>query len=239
MSTAAIQQTLKSFEIVHPPVPEVPTRPLAAIKKEFLDTIKQLTYSRHAWQVWQDFVELGAITIHNQLVSFDQELEDRYLNVIKNYDTKELPHFQNLLKLCFEALHSEVTDFLGQIFQELELASHWHGQFFTPYHLCKLMAQMNFDLALFDEKETVTVSEPSCGAGAMVLALCEHLEELEINYVHRMHVVCQDLDFTACCMAYIQLSIIGCSAHIVHGNTLTMETRQVFVTPAAAIYGRF
>jgi len=218
---------------------DIPLRTQTAIKKDMFTTIKKLEYSRHTWQIWQDFTEIAAITISNQMVYFDQELEDKYLSIVKNYEAKELIHFQHMLKLCFEALQNEKSDFLGQVFMELDLGSHWQGQFFTPYCVCEMMAKLTFDLKLFDEKETVTVNEPTCGAGAMVIALCEHIDESEINYAHRLHIVAQDLDFTAVCMCYIQLSIIGASAHVIHGNTLNMECRQKLITPAAMLYGRY
>lgn len=34
-------------------------------------------------------------------------------------------------------------DFLGSMFMRLELGNHWKGQFFTPYSVCKVMAEMN------------------------------------------------------------------------------------------------
>ena len=55
----------------------------------------------------------------------------------------------------------------------LGLANEWKGQFFTPYDICRAMAAMNLGEDLksqIEEKGWVSVSDPACGAGALLLA---------------------------------------------------------------------
>ena len=130
-----------------------------------------------------------------------------------------------------------MCDFLGDIFQELELASKWHGQFFTPYPVCKMIASMTMhDLKLFESDKVVTISEPACGGGAMLIAACDHLLENGINYQRQLKITAMDVDLTACHMAYIQLSLLGCNAVIVHGNTLSLEEFSFFETPLSKLF---
>ena len=46
--------------------------------------------------------------------------------------------------------------------------------------------------------------------------------------------VAQDIDIRCVWMAYIQLSLYGIPAVVIHGNTLTMETWSQWYTPCAA-----
>jgi len=67
----------------------------------------------------------------------------------------------------------------------------------------------------------ITVLEPSCGGGAMILAAAKVLWKNGINYQQAMDVVAQDLDWKGVYMCYVQLSLLGISAICVQGNTLT------------------
>lgn len=135
-----------------------------------------------------------------------------------------------------EALEVEYCDFLGDVFMELELGNKWAGQFFTPYHVCSLMAELTFNKNDFADGKVITLNEPAVGGGAMVIAYCEMLLKNDINFQRQLKVICQDVDYTAMCMCYIQLSIIGCNATVVHANTITMEEWGRFETPMARIF---
>ncbi|MCX7258096.1 MAG: N-6 DNA methylase, partial [Polaromonas sp.] len=63
------------------------------------------------------------------------------------------------------------VDVLGPLYMMLELENSNAGQFFTPPDIAELMARLtcNDELKALSEP-FVTVSEPACGAGGMVLA---------------------------------------------------------------------
>ena len=219
--------------------PTFTSRPLAVIKKDFQDTIKQLSYTRHTWQVWQDFCELAALSLANATM-FSEAREARYMDTIGRYEPKEVQLFPKLLGMVTEALEVEFQDFLGQMFMDLEMGNKWRGQFFTPYSVCKMMAQMSFlNPDEFNDGKIVTLNEPACGGGAMVIASCECLRDAGINFQDQLRVIAQDVDITSAHMCFIQLSLIGCQAHVVVGNTLALECRDVYVTPFAAMKGWF
>src|SRR4051812_21896745 len=110
-------------------------------KKEFQKRIRALSSSRHVWEIFRDFCELSALSLANSL-RMDAEREQRYMNIIGRYDKDEAHGFAGLLGdtiLALEDNEAAPTDFLGDTFMELELSSHWHGQFFTPMPLCSMM----------------------------------------------------------------------------------------------------
>ena len=79
-------------------------------------------------------------------------------------------------------------------------------------------------------------TEPSCGAGGNIIAIAEKLKADGINYQERLCVTCQDLDWKAIYMCYVQLSLYGIPAVVVQGDTLREPfngklTGNAYVTP--------
>lgn len=72
-------------------------------------------------------------------------------------------------------------DVLGDIFGALEVGNSAAGQFFTPFYISELMAQIiGFEDAL-EKKGFVSVNEPTCGAGGMIIALAKTMYEQKFN----------------------------------------------------------
>lgn len=57
----------------------------------------------------------------------------------------------------------------------------------------------------------------------------------EFWYRHNTFFVAQDIDIRCVWMAYIQLSLYGIPAMVIHGNTLTMEEWDRWYTPYASV----
>lgn len=214
--------------------------------KALADAIKRLSHRHPTHRVFSDFVELSAIAIHNSVEPRDSERwqrrEARYFQIIKTYSKEELSSFTELLALLTDALSAGPADVLGQLFMALELGSHWIGQFFTPIELAKLMARMTLGTPTAEDIEArggfIALNEPACGSGCMVLAFADAMAESHLNYQQQLHVTAQDLDITAVHMAYVQLSLMHIPAVILHGNSLMVEVRDYWLTPAH-ILGRW
>lgn len=193
-------------------------------QKKFVDLFKRLTYSRHSWQAWGDFILMAACAISNRVdKKHFEKREQMYLETIKRYEPKDQEIFPKLFAAMVNALDNDPEqDFLGELFQQLELSSHWHGQFFTPYHLCLAIAEMQSgDLTeLVRQKGFVSVSDPACGAGALLIAFANSARKRGVNYQNHVLFVAQDIDPTAAMMCYIQLSLIGCPGYVIVGDTL-------------------
>lgn len=194
-------------------------------KTEFKKCFTSLCLRHQSHNVWEDFLECSAIALKNRF-SFDNDLEQRYLQIVKKYNKEELDSICKLLSFTVLGLTEEPCDFLGELFGELELTNHYRGQFFTPYHLCTMMAQtIAEDLP---QNREFTVNEPACGAGANLLALHNILPaERKEDAVY----VAQDIDSRCFYMTYIQLSLIGARATVILGNTLANERRLIWYTP--------
>lgn len=144
------------------------------------------------------------------------------MQVINSYTPAEQKVFPHLLYLTSEALEAEPDqDFLGEMFMGLELNNHWRGQFFTPYNVCRMMAEMTMGDAgaLVEKRGWLGLNDPCCGAGALLIAARNVLTRAHIGYTSALFVA-QDIDMTAGLMCYIQLSLLGCAGYVVIANSL-------------------
>ena len=200
-------------------------RHLRDSQMEFQKVFSKLCNTKSSWQAWYDFVEMTAIAISNRFeirVDVKQDREKRYHDIIGQYSKSEQAVFPELVGILVMALEREPEqDFLGEMFMALELGSHWKGQFFTPYSVCKAMAKINVQDARdkIGMKGYVSVNDPACGAGATLIAARNALELDGIGGTQAFFVG-QDLDRTAAMMCYIQLSLLGCAGYVVIADTL-------------------
>lgn len=195
----------------------------------FIKLYRELTYRWTLWEVWQDFVTMYACAISNAVdKSHLNEREAMYLKRIQKYSKKEQELFPQLAAEVVLALEKKPEqDFLGKIFMELNLSNDSGGQFFTPYNVCQMMAEMTVgDVVAHVEKHGyITINDPACGAGATLIAAvhaaAKPLSEAGFNWQNHVLVTAQDIDYTVALMCYIQLSLLGVAAYIKIGNTFT------------------
>ncbi|MFA6664340.1 MAG: N-6 DNA methylase [Lachnospiraceae bacterium] len=205
--------------------------------KEFVDAFKDLTYSRNGWQVWSDLISLMACSISNVLDPDKKRRDARekeYQECLERLGGVEKP--AEIFSILTKALNeNQDQDFLGEMYMNLGLGDHWKGQFFTPFSISQLMAEIDLHRdEVNDEIEKsgwISVSDPSCGAGSTLIAMASALRIQKINYQQTVAFVGQDIDRIAAQMCYIQLSLIGCPGYVVVGDTLTDPICGSVLTP--------
>lgn len=209
-------------------------------KKEIVKTINEMSGSRSPYEVFCDWVKCCALSIQNQLYIFRhdelwEKREDQYLQTIRPYG-KEGGRFGDMLAMLTMALEADMTDVLGQVYMEAGLGNKNTGQFFTPFNVSYMCARLS--MGGKDESKIITMNEPTCGSGGMIIAAAKTIQDQGINYQRCLDVVAQDIDWKAIYMCYVQLSILGIKAVVVQGNTLTepyvpgkANSECVFYTP--------
>lgn len=182
-------------------------------------------YSRY--EVWQDMVWMVATAISNAVDKryFDQR-EANYMRIVQKYSKDEIMVFPDFFTHIVVGMEENPDcDFLGELYMNLELGNKHAGQFFTPYHLCRAMAEVTIDKDLLknkiEEQGWISVNDCACGAGATLVAAANHMRSIGINYQLHALFVAQDVDATVALMCYIQLALLGCAGYVVIGNTLT------------------
>jgi type I restriction-modification system DNA methylase subunit len=194
----------------------------------FIKSFNKLAYRFSPWEVWKDFVVMFACALSNPVdkLHYD-EREALYMKTIQKYNKEERELFPQLVAETVLALEENPEqDFLGNIFMNLGLGNKSGGQFFTPYHVCELMAKVTIGgmLPQIEKDGYISVCDPCCGAGATLIAGIHEIRKQlkgKYNYQNHVLVVGQDIDYTTALMCYIQLSLLGVAAYIKIGNTLT------------------
>ena len=169
-----------------------------------------------------------ALSISNTITIFHDELwherELTYLDTMRKYTADEINKLCEMTGWLIETLEEGPDDVLGKIYMESGMGSKSAGQFFTPFHLSELCARIGLIGMIEEYKEgktdKITINEPACGGGAMILAAAKAIHESGINYQTAMEVVTQDIDWKGVYMCYVQLSLLGISAICVQGSTL-------------------
>ena len=197
-------------------------------EREFIKIFDSLCYGQSRYQVWADFVHMFALSIVNAVdkTHFD-EREKRYLRIVKAYKKEQLEGFAQLARVTVMAFEKNpFQDFLGELYMRCDLGNENTGQFFTPYHICEMMAKCIMDgqdsaKDVIEKNGYITIHDPCIGGGAMLIGAAQVLKERGINYQQDAVFVGQDIDANVAMMAYIQLSLLGCPGYIKIGNSLT------------------
>jgi len=181
--------------------------------KDFVNILKKIKPSKHVYEVFSDWLVR------------DEDVEEEYMNVAKQYTKEEIEKHGHLLAIVVEALEEKEQDFLGEVFSypELNLSNSRTGQFFTPYHISLMMAKAIIGGNEPPAGRVCKINDPACGAGGMLIAGAMVLKEREFDFQNNALFIGQDIDARCARMAFIQLSLLGVPAVIYCMNTLTMK----------------
>lgn len=211
-------------------------------KEEIIKNINKLSGKYSTYEIFADWVQMQALSI-SQTVRYLAKREIQYLDIAKKYSDEEIKimcEMNGLLTLAFE---DSMDDVLGSIYMSREMGSSKLGQFFTPYHICQLLAR-TLDTSDIEKQGYMYINEPSTGAGGNIIAYCEYLKDKGYNYQTQVNVTAQDLDYKAVYMSYVQFSLLGIPAIVVQGNTLSESyngelNENTFVTPTFILNNHF
>ena len=186
-----------------------------------------------AYEVWQGFVYIAAYEIAASCNQDCSEFEGMYRASIERFKPAEGDLRQAFTALVAMLDENPYQDALGDMYMRLGIGNEAGGQFFTPFHVSKLLARINLSKATqtIAEQGYITISEPSCGAGANVIACCAAMADMGIDWQRQAVFECQDISVITALMGYVQLSLIGAAARVVIGDTLAGERRIALSTP--------
>ena len=210
---------------------------------DIVKDIEKASYEVDTFRFVSDLFECGAIAISNAVdLAQKDRREERYLQIIRGYRPAQQRSLVDIFGKVFALLSSVVydngrfNDNLGEIFMSCGLINKHTAQFFTPYSASVLAARINIDETLVKEKTAddriLTVNDPCCGGGGMLIAALEVLKSLGVNYARNCFMEASDIDLRCVHMTYLQLALAGVPAIVRHQNTLTRECWGVWYTPA-------
>ncbi len=219
------------------------------VVKDLIKDFQDLSGRYSLITLFDDFCCMAMACLHNSPYTIGKlepqahykdtvaKLEENYEKIAKKYDTQAWDKFAFILAKLITAMHKKNYDYLGSIYMMLGLGNANAGQFFTPSHICDLMANLTINKASIEQcikdRKPITMHDPTCGSGAMAIGFINALKndcKLE-DYEKWVHITLIDIDYLCVKMAYIQMAILGVAATVICGNTLTMEICDKFDTP--------
>ena len=193
------------------------------MKKEIIKKIKSMSGSQSPYNIFCDWIELMALAIANSLCVIHshtwRDREKRYVQIAEKYSKDDMHNFVNMFAWLTKSFDEKISDILGEIYMESGCGNKNTGQIFTPYSVSLMTAETSIPND-YDGSYPLTVNEPSCGGGGMIIAFADALKRKGFNYRECMRVVAQDLDWKGVYMCYVQLSLLGIDAVVVQGDTL-------------------
>ena len=210
---------------------------------EIMKLITSGSYSVNQSKFIGDIFECGAITISNSVNLFEKkERGERYTQIMNSYPERDRSLMRMIFGKIFDLLSSVVEDngrfhdYLGELYMRCNQGNDRTGQFFTPYDVSKLLAKVSIGNDIIEvakQDKVISISDPCCGAGGMLLAAIDVIKnDYGINYTRSCFFEGCDIDIRCVHMCYLQLSLAGAAAIIKHQNTLTNEQWSIWRTPA-------
>lgn len=191
-------------------------------------------------QVFEDWVALMFWSL--------QRNDDEYLKIVQRYRNdrpqgeREIDHFCRAFGLLMQEMSESNAELLGEIYMQWEVMNHYTGQFFTPFHVALMMAQM-MELGSEQKAESSEhsgsgfehyIGDPCCGAGIMFVAACKTMTNEQVD---QSLFVGQDIDFTCVMMCCLNLTFFNMNGYVILGNSLSLETRRAFRTTRSYLGG--
>ncbi len=181
-------------------------------KSPIIDALENIR-EKHIRDSFRDFLSLAMSALSKDEDTY-QEVLERYRTSDKKADTAE-DHFAKALDAFFEETARDSSiDHLGRAYESSGLSNANTGQFFTPESLSDLCTELT--LPDFDGSKPMSVSDPCCGSGRMLISTMRRLHVDSCFYAIDVDRMCVD-------MCALNLLVRNANAYIVHGNTLSLE----------------
>lgn len=208
---------------------------------EIVKKIAAISGTYSGYEIFSDWIKALALSISNSTDILQgkiwQDRERQYLEIVRKHGDEMIKHFIELNGMLAASLEEEIQDVLGAVFMKGAWGAKQTGQFFTPFHISLLTAQITIPEDASEENPYI-INEPSTGGGGMIIAAARVLKDRGINPQRCMRVTAQDLDWKGVYMTYVQLSLLGIKAIVVQGDTLSTPygkyypLERVLYTPA-------
>lgn len=176
--------------------------PPLELTKAIAEDYEKLYQLTHNWHIFETSLEIFLAVLNNY------KGDEEYFKAIDGLDRGTLDIISSILgKLFLHFVYNqEFYDILGSVYTEIAQrgAKRFLAQHFTPWHVARLMAMVT--LQQKKEKNIITVCDPCCGSGIMLLAAKSVIAETQgRGALRRYRFYGQDIDPICVNMCKIQM----------------------------------
>lgn len=180
------------------------------MSSNLIKTFDRLCYGKQASDVFYDL-----LTVTLTQFCPPPHGKEEHAEAVKRLERKELINefFFSLVKEYQAGIdRNGWCDPLGGLYMDItgQYKAQRMGQYFTPVHLCDLMAKMQCQS---ESRIGLIVNDPTCGSGRTLLAFHANCPG---NYMFA-----EDLDPICCRMAVVNFAFHGCIGEVIQHNTLS------------------
>jgi type I restriction-modification system DNA methylase subunit len=193
--------------------------------KGIIRELEKITAEGYSYSnVFDDWIDL-------MINAFTSQEED-YLKIVKRYRNnremgeREIDHFAKALSALMQEMQETNEDILGEVYMEWGSKNKSMGQFFTPTHICRMMAEL-----VGVNGTGRKVLDPCCGSGRMLVEGCKTCNPDDRIFMG------QDLDMTCVKMTALNLMFFNLNGYAIQGNTLAFECNEVYETRRTPLGG--
>lgn len=157
--------------------------------------------------------------------------DPEYMEIVRRYGNNYPKGERNIDLFCEAFAEFQISmqktneDILGEIYSHLSANNKQFGQFFTPSHVCTLMAEMTID----KDMESKTISDPCVGSGRMFIAAQKVASNLTF--------LGQDKDLLCAKMTALNMCFFNANSQIAWGDSLTCECLKAYETRRSSLGG--
>ncbi len=204
----------------------------------FSKALEGIDRSKRRTEVFRDFCEMASLALMKQTAhpARADQIEADYMACVARYrDKNDVRKMRELLEIAVAAIAPGGRDFLGEVAGEIGALDARLGQFFTPYDVSRLIAEMILADAgaIIRERGFITMMEPAAGAGGMVIAAADAIERLGYDPATCLWVEAVELNRGTYHMLHIQTAYRGLAGKTIQGNSLSVEIFDSALTPNA------
>ena len=173
--------------------------------KQLLKDFERFAYGQSLHTAFTDLLDWTLLPF--KMHSTNDEQQQAFDTYRTHPRVQQLVHLVTLIGDASEGF----CDPLGELYQQAISSGH-NGQYWTPEHLCGMIATMSGCEKL---KDGQTVLDPACGSGRMLLAAAKYNRQA-IFYG-------ADLDITCCKMSLVNMMLNSLTGEIAHMNSLSNQ----------------
>lgn len=190
---------------------------------KLLNTMRSKT-GQSSWNCFSTFLDVSLEAVRRAGM-----LDLRWrpnLGVFATAEEEITKGFSILLKQVYPK--ETYQDIIGSAYMELSGSDKQFGQFFTPWNVARMMAEMVIGTPNLDQytaQHPMTICDPACGSGIMLLAAAAVLPRTCIDQ-GRVAFYGMDIDETCVRMARLNIGLYGLNhpvGFVKATNTLTAD----------------